>query len=78
MQGIPKTLTWLGPLGISTSRLRLGRYVSETSSLCICSRKDANPAFSMSLNVTPSLNPEEPYFGLRFSGAKMIFRSFTA
>src|SRR5215813_12985622 len=44
--GIDRTRTFLPPsLGISFFRARLGRYVFETSSSCICSRKPLHSTF---------------------------------
>src|SRR5215813_5093792 len=50
-------------LGISFFRARMGRYVFETSSSCICSRKPSTPPSSMASNVTPSI-PGAPSFSL--------------
>src|SRR3954447_26419662 len=53
--GIERTRTLLPPsFGISFFRARMGRYVFETSSSRICSRKLSTPLSSMASNVMQS------------------------
>src|SRR3954452_769125 len=65
--GMERTRTFLPPsFGISFFRARMGRYVFETSSSRICSRKLSTPLSSMASNVTPSM-PGAPLLLLALS-----------
>src|SRR3954462_12064671 len=62
-----KNADFLAPsLGISFFRARMGRYVFETSSSRICSRKLSTPLSSMASNVTPPI-PGAPLLLLALS-----------